>query len=66
MPESNVEYWKAKFQRNVERDRKHRKDLRKMGWRVVIVWECELRDQDRLAIRLLREIPGRSKKDVRY
>ena len=65
-PESNVEYWEGKFRRNVERDRKHRKDLRRMGWRVVIVWECELRDQDRLAVRLLREIPGRKKKSVRY
>jgi len=65
-PQSNVEYWERKFRRNVERDRRHRRDLRKLGWRVVVVWECELRDPDKLAVRLLREIPGRAKKPVRY
>lgn len=65
-PQSNVAYWEKKFRRNVERDRQRRHDLRKLGWRVVVVWECELRDPDKLAVRLLREIPGRAKKPVRY
>jgi DNA mismatch endonuclease (patch repair protein) len=56
MPQSNVDYWEKKFSRNVERDQKHRKDLRKLGWRTIVVWECELRDKNKLADRLFREI----------
>ncbi len=41
MPSSNTEFWKTKFQRNVERDKKHTKDLKKLGWHLIIVWECE-------------------------
>lgn len=44
MPKSNVELWKAKFERNVARDRKERKDLEDSGWRVIVVWECEVRN----------------------
>jgi len=66
MPQSNVPYWEKKFRGNVLRDRKHRRRLRKLGWRIIVVWECELREPDKLALRLLREIPGRKKKAVRY
>lgn len=43
MPKSNVEYWLVKFQRNVERDERTRAQLEEMGWRVHVVWECELK-----------------------
>lgn len=43
MPSSNQAYWTEKFRRNVERDRKNAVALRKMGWRVIVVWECQLR-----------------------
>ena len=42
MPKSNVEFWKAKFERNVARDRKEHKALEDSGWRVVVIWECEI------------------------
>ena len=41
MPASRVAYWKAKFERNQRRDAKNRRLLRKMGWTVLVVWECE-------------------------
>ena len=41
MPASNVRYWKKKFARNVERFKEVRKALRKDGWKVVVVWECQ-------------------------
>lgn len=47
-PKSNVEYWTAKFKRNMERDREIEQELENMGWRVVVVWECELK-KDKLA-----------------
>lgn len=42
-PRSNVERWNAKFDSNVERDRKNIAALEQLGWSVIIVWECELR-----------------------
>lgn len=42
-PKSHVEYWTVKFERNVERDRECREALERDGWRVHVVWECELK-----------------------
>lgn len=58
MPADNAEYWLAKFGRNIARDKASRKALEKMGWRVIIVWECELKRLDELGERLQREIIG--------
>lgn len=41
-PKSNAEFWQEKFQRNVERDARNVALLREMGWRVGVVWECEI------------------------
>lgn len=51
-PASNVDYWQTKFARNVERDARDQAELEKMGWHVVIVWECELKDKITLEKRL--------------
>lgn len=42
-PSSNEEYWKKKILRNVERDAANMKELKELGWKVLIVWECELK-----------------------
>ncbi|MCK9391228.1 MAG: hypothetical protein M0Q01_06640 [Syntrophales bacterium] len=42
--------------RTVERDQKNQKELKDMGWNVILVWECELRDLEPLANRLKRSI----------
>jgi DNA mismatch endonuclease (patch repair protein) len=57
-PKSRVDYWNAKFERNVRRDRAAVAALKKAGWRVVVVWGCETRDEAKLGKRLLREISG--------
>lgn len=46
-PKKNVEYWDAKFARNVERDRQNLDALREAGWTVHVVWECQLRKKTR-------------------
>lgn len=51
-PKSRVAFWKAKFRRNVERDGETRRALRRLGWRVLVVWECELRKPEKLEGRL--------------
>ena len=44
-PSSNEDYWIPKITRNVERDLKNHQILREQGWRVVVVWECELKEK---------------------
>lgn len=40
-PTNNRRFWVAKLEGNAARDRMHMRTLRKLGWRVVVVWECE-------------------------
>ncbi len=47
-PHSNVSYWGEKIARNRLRDAAHEHDLRELGYEVLIVWECETRDESRL------------------
>ena len=47
-PKSRVDFWKKKFKENVKRDKKKREELVKAGWKIVIVWECRLRNSDKL------------------
>ena len=61
VPKTRVDFWRRKFEGNVERDRVVRRELRKIGWRVMVVWECEI-DTPRRLIRRLRQIGNRSKK----
>ena len=51
-PKTRAEFWSAKRQANAERDRKSVAELRKAGWRVLIVWECQTRNLGRLAERV--------------
>ena len=43
-PTSNTHYWDTKFARTVARDARNQKELEALGWRTLIVWECELKD----------------------
>lgn len=42
MPSSNVEYWKAKIERNVNRDYQTRRELERLGWKWRVIWECDI------------------------
>ena len=42
-PSSNANYWRKKINRNIARDKRTHKVLTKMGWRVLVIWECELK-----------------------
>ncbi|MGO9613053.1 MAG: very short patch repair endonuclease [Dissulfurispiraceae bacterium] len=54
LPKTNAEFWVKKLRRNVERDKKNRTDLRKLDWKVLVIWECQMHDQDKLKNTLLR------------
>lgn len=51
-PSTNTEFWKKKFETNQERDIKNRKDLEKLGWFVITLWECELKNIDAIIDRI--------------
>ena len=42
-PSSNEEYWHQKISRNIERDAENQKLLMEQGWRVLVIWECQLK-----------------------
>lgn len=42
MPKSNVAYWGPKLRGNAKRDKRVRKELNALGWRVFVIWECEI------------------------
>lgn len=44
MPTSNIEFWKTKIQNNIDRDKRVKKELRKSGWKIITVWDCNLKN----------------------
>lgn len=60
MPASNADYWRRKIARNVERDAEHAAALERLGWRVEVVWECEIAPATE---RLIARLTGRTADD---
>ncbi len=51
-PKTNAEFWLSKRTGNTKRDRRNARALRRDGWQVLTVWECQLKNRDRLVTRL--------------
>lgn len=58
-PATNVAYWRTKLERNRERDRRAIAALRRAGWRVLVVWECQTRVSARRNAHLRRFLSDR-------
>lgn len=56
VPKTRIAFWQKKFDDNVSRDRRTCRDLRKSGWRVLVVWECKTTDPSDLAMRIARKL----------
>lgn len=52
MPKSKVRFWRSKFEHNVERDRENLRLLRKEGWKVLEIWQCQLKNTERMNNRI--------------
>jgi DNA mismatch endonuclease (patch repair protein) len=52
LPKSRTRFWEAKFSYNRTRDKANKSALRKLGWKVLIVWECEVRNEQKLLGRI--------------
>lgn len=51
-PTTNEDFWNNKLDGNIERDKRYCMELRQMGWKVLIVWECETRSAEKLLQKL--------------
>ena len=56
MPQNNREFWEKKLQGNKDRDKLVTRELRKMGWKVIRVWEHELKNPSSVAAKLFRHL----------
>lgn len=59
LPSSNLDYWTTKIEKNIERDSRKNIELKKLGWNIIIVWQCELRNvkvREQRLIKLAEEI----------
>lgn len=54
LPKSNRAFWLQKIESNRRRDQRVTKQLRKSGWHIITVWQCRLRDRDKVMRRLQR------------
>jgi DNA mismatch endonuclease (patch repair protein) len=59
LPKSRLDFWRPKLEGNLKRDRKSRAALEALGWKVIVIWECELVDDERVAS-IIREIKAHS------
>lgn len=51
-PKSRQDYWLPKLEANINRDRQKVAELEKLGWKVLVFWQCETKDRNSLALRL--------------
>ncbi len=58
VPKTRPYFWRTKRQGNVARDRRNMAALKKLGWTVVVVWECQTEHADRLAVKLREYLAG--------
>ncbi len=54
IPSNRREFWKEKFNRTIERDEENRINLEEAGWKVIVVWECDLKNQSTLKASLMQ------------
>lgn len=54
LPESNRDFWGKKIGDNIKRDRKNRNELKNLGWKVIVAWQCEIKVKTKREKRLCR------------
>ncbi len=55
LPETNKEFWENKINSNMERDKKNQHKLEKLGWKIIIIWQCKLKNK-KMMTKKLKEI----------
>lgn len=60
IPKSNVAYWRKKLAGNQQRDKKNLSTLRKAGWKALVIWECEIKNERRVTDKIVKFLSGAS------
>ena len=60
LPKSNNDYWNSKLDQNIKRDQRNYESLAELGWGVLVIWECEMSDTDKLLLKLANFLLQRS------
>lgn len=55
-PKNNTEFWNNKFKANVERDNRKTTELEKQGWKVLTIWECDIKKNLDLMVEIVKDI----------
>jgi len=55
-PKSREQFWQTKFENNVRRDHLVQRQLRKLGWLVIVIWECELKNTKQLTTKITQQL----------
>ncbi len=61
LPKSNLEYWKSKIEKNIDRDAKNVDLLVNAGWKVIVLWECYIKDKKSLTLyleKVVKQVKG--------
>lgn len=58
LPKSRLEFWENKLTANAVRDKRNQEQLRELGWKFLIVWECEIRQSEQLENKLIDFLEG--------
>ena len=59
VPKTNTQYWEEKFRRTASRDHEARDRLQADGWSVLVIWECQTRDEGELRLLLSEVLPAK-------
>ena len=57
MPKTNIKYWRSKLNRNINLQKKHVFTLKRLGWKVKVIWECQIKNKlraDRIVKRIIK------------
>ena len=55
-PKTNSEYWETKINKNMERDKRNQNEIKKLGWKIIIIWECMVKNDTEKNIKLLEKL----------
>jgi DNA mismatch endonuclease (patch repair protein) len=55
LPKTNAKFWEKKFETNVERDAANYAQLRALGWRVIVIWQCQIPNSEK-ATKILKHV----------
>jgi len=52
MPATRKKFWQQKFKRTIERDKQNFKTLKKLGWKILVIWECQIKKPEKIINRI--------------